>query len=371
MFLSGALLGFSCGYAFSDLKLMERVHLSGKKPLGLIIAIVCIAAAVGTALYVEYDSYHHPETDSGILYADTIHVGALVGGRLQHLPIRANQLVHKGDLLYQIDPEPYIIALHQAEANLNLAQANLEEAQRQLNVRIANAQSSVKRLHQAEDERDLHARTVTRLKPLAEKHYISWQEYDQELTKLNSANDALTEARHSDEASHIAVGDLKRSQASRDEAQVAVEHARYNLRQTTVHATADGYITSLTVKEGEVLAPNQVLFTIVTNDEWYAIANIREINLKPVKPGACATVYSMIDRHTPIRGHVESIGWGVMTDDMKSQPQNVPYVQRQMDWVHVSQRFPVRIRLDPSTAPDLLRMGATADVKILYGAACH
>lgn len=350
---------------------MERVHLSGKKPLGLIIAALCITAALGAAFYVEYDSYHHPETDSGTLYADTVHVGALVGGRLKTLPIRINQPVHKGDLLYQIDPEPYEIALHQAEANLGLAQANLEEAERQLKVRVNNAASSLKRLHNAEDERDLLSRTVTRLKPLAEKHYISWQDYDQALTKLNGANDALSEARHADEASHTAIGDLKRSLASRDEAQAAVERAHYNIRQTTVRSPVNGYITSLDVKEGEVLAANQILFTIVSSDDWYAIANIREINLRPVKPGACATVYSMIDRQAPIKGRVESIGWGVKTDQMATQPQNLPYVERQMDWVHVSQRFPVRVHLDPSTAPDLLRVGATADVEILYGAACH
>ncbi|MXV44923.1 multidrug transporter subunit MdtN [Saccharibacter sp. 17.LH.SD] len=349
---------------------MERIKLSQKRPLGLIIAFLCITAAIGTAFYIEYDSYRHPETESGVIDADVVHIGALVGGRLLHLPIHVNQAVRKGELLYQIDPEPYEIAVRNAEANLFLAQANLEEQQRQLSVRVQQAASSAKQLHQAEDDRDLAERTVKRLKPLALQHFIPWQEYDEAVTKLNSAQDRLAETHHSQEAANVAIGDLKRSEAARLESEAALEKARYDLRQTKVFSPVDGYVTSLETREGEVLAAHQILFTLVANDQWFAIANIREINLKPIHPGSCATIYSMIDRHKPIHGYVESIGWGVINDYIKVSPNNVPNIQRQMDWVHVAQRFPVRIRVD-NRQPELLRMGATADIELLHGAACR
>lgn len=346
---------------------MERIK--GRLPMGSLIALLCLLGAVGAAFYVNYESGRHPESDSATLYSDNVHVAALVGGRLLSLGVRINQPVKKGDLLYEIDPEPYEIALHKAEASAAQAQADLEEAERQLAVRMAAAASSERRQHQAEDERALAARTVERLKPLAEHHYISWQSYDQALTHLNSANDALAEAQHQERASHVAIGDLKHAQAIKQEATVAVEHARYELKQTKVYASVDGYVTSLNVREGEVLSPNQVLFTLVSRDVWYAIANIREINLKPIHEGACATVYSMIDRRKPLHGVVESIGWGVMNDNMRENPHGVPYIERQMDWVHVAQRFPVRIRIKDAPI-ELLRLGATASVEILHGAAC-
>ncbi|MBA5725257.1 MULTISPECIES: multidrug transporter subunit MdtN [Bombella] len=349
---------------------MKKERIKGRFPVGSAIAMATLVCALLGVLYVDHQSGQHPNSDSAVIYTESVHVAALVGGRLQTLSVRDNQVVHKGDLLYQIDPEPYEIALHKAEASETQAQADLNDARRALAVRMANAASNERRRHQAEDEKDLAWRTVTRLKPLAEQHYVSWQVYDQAVTKFNSAVDALAEAQHEQQASQVAIGDVKHAEAMLQEASVAVEHARYELRQTRVSADIDGYVTSLNVREGEVLAANQNLFTLVSKDEWYALAPIREINLKPVHPGACVTVYSMIDRSKAIHGVVESIGRGVLTDYMKESDRGVPYVERQMDWVHIAQRFPVRIKIDH--APEyLMRLGATANVEILHGAACH
>mgnify|MGYP004716098467 CR=1 FL=1 len=123
------------------------------------------------------------------------------------------------------------------------------------------------------------------------------------------------------------------------------------------------------VNAGEVLARSQVLFTLIADDEWYATAKIRAINLSSVQIGDCVTVHSMIDRHSPLRGHVESIGWGVLSVDSAGIARSLPIVPRQMDWVHVAQRFPVRIKLERAN-PLLLRLGATATVEIRHGAAC-
>ncbi|MCX8666156.1 multidrug transporter subunit MdtN [Acetobacteraceae bacterium B3987] len=350
---------------------MKTERIKGRLPVGSIIAMTALLGALLGVLYVDHESGLHPNSDSAVIYTESVHVAALVGGRLQTLAVKENQVVHKGDLLYQIDPEPYEIALHRAEASQTQAQADLNDARRALAVRMANAATNERRQHQAEDEKNLAWRTVVRLKPLAEQHYVSWQAYDQAVTKFNSAVDALAEAQHAQQASQVAIGDVKHAEAVLQEASVAVEHARYELRQTRVSAHIDGYVTSLSVKEGEVLGANQELFTLVAKDEWYALAPIREINLKAVRPGACATVYSMIDRSHPIHGVVESVGWGVLTDYMKENPRGVPYVERQMDWVHIAQRFPVRIKVDHDAPEHLMRLGATANVEILHGAACH
>ena len=121
---------------------------------------------------------------------------------------------------------------------------------------------------------------------------------------------------------------------------------------------------------GELVAPAQTLFTLIVDDEWSVVANFREFDLPDVKTGACATAYSMIDKSQPIKGEVESIGWGVLADDTINLPRSLPYVQRSLNWVRVAQRFPVRIRLD-NPPPLLMRRGASAAVEIAHGAACR
>lgn len=349
--------------------MMQRVHVSGKKPIGIIVAVICVGAAILFGVHVSHEDSTHPSSDSGSIDAEMVHVASTVGGRLKELRVVVNQHVHKGDVLYQLDPEPYELIVRQAQANLDLANAEVENQTRLLSIKTSNAATADDQVVRARTNRDLAARTVERLKPLAGQSYIPWQQYDQARVALHDAEVSLSQSKNQSVAATTAIGDLKSSLAARDASQAALDHAKYELRQTVVTAPADGYVTSLRVKAGEVLAPSQVLFTLIADDEWYATANIREINLSSVQIGDCVTVHSMIDRNSPLRGHVESIGWGVLSVDSAGIALSLPIVPRQMDWVHVAQRFPVRIKLERAN-PLLLRLGATATVEIRHGAAC-
>ncbi|MBB2156268.1 multidrug transporter subunit MdtN [Gluconacetobacter diazotrophicus] len=348
---------------------MRRVSMSGRKPVGLIIAVACVVAAVLLGVHVANEDSAHPSSDSGSIDAEIVHMASTVGGRLVDLPVHVNQAVRKGDLLYRLDPEPYELTVRQAQANLALAQAEVENQRRLVSVKTADAAVAQAQTARARTNRDLAARTVERLSPLAGHAYIPLQQYDQARVALRDAEISLEQAHRQEAAAQTAIGDLNSSLAARDAAAAALDHARYELRQTTVVAPLDGYVTSLRVKPGEILAPAQVLFTLIANDAWYANANIREVDLRPIRPGDCATVHSMIDRHVAIRGHVDSIGWGVLSADSAGIARALPVVPREMDWVHVAQRFPVRVKLDRAD-PNLLRLGATATVEIRHGAAC-
>src|SRR5262249_11324930 len=80
----------------------------------------------------------------------------------------------------------------------------------------------------------------------------------------------------------------------------------------------------------------------------------------------CVTVYSMLDRRLPMRGTVDSIGWGVLDQDRINLPRSVPYVERSLNWVRVAQRFPVRIRLE-SPPSQVMRLGASAVIEVKHG----
>ena len=213
-------------------------------------------------------------------------------------------------------------------------------------------------------------RTEERLRPLTEKGYVPQQQLDQAQVAVRDATTAVAQAQDQERAARSAVDTVAAAEAAVQAAQAALATAQRNLDNTTVQAPHDGRVTGLAVKSGEMVAPAQALFTLVTTEEWFAVANLRETELHALAVGDCATVYSMVDRSHAIKGVVTGIGWGVLDSDRINVPRSVPYVQPSVNWVRVAHRFPVRVRLQ-QPPPDLVRLGASAVVQVGYGAACH
>jgi multidrug efflux system membrane fusion protein len=296
-------------------------------------------------------------------------VASPVGGRIIEIPVTENAHVAAGDLLYQIDPLPYRLAADQARADLALARAALGTQGRAVSTQRSAASVANDQVQRAAANLDLAQRTVTRLRPLAAQGYVPTQQLDQAETALRDAASALTQAREQKSAAVAAVDTVAGAQANIQAREAALGVAERALANTTVRAAHAGRVVGLKVSSGEIIAPSQTLFTLVNTDEWFAMANFRETELKAIAVGDCATVYSLIDRGQPIKGVVQGIGSGVLDTDSIDLPRSLPYVERSLNWVRVAQRFPVRIRL--VRPPDnLMRIGATAVVKVKHGAAC-
>jgi multidrug efflux system membrane fusion protein len=349
---------------------MKAAGLPRRNPRGVVLALLLIGIAAAVAWYVNRRETEFPSSDDAAIDADLVHVGATVGGRVVEIPVQENQLVARGDLLFRLDPEPYELAVRQAEADLAIAQAVLDTQRRTVATETANAVIAGDQITRALTNRDLAARTVERLRPLAARGYVPTQQFDTAQTALRDAETSLTQARQQGVAARSAIGTLEGPEASVQARQAALAMARRALRQTQVHATVPGRVTGLTLSVGEILAPSQSLFTLVSTAEWFAVANIREVELQGIRIGDCSTVYSMIDRRQPIAGRVVSIGWGVQGDDRINLPRTLPVLVRTMDWVRVAQRFPVRIALK-EPPEQLVRLGATASVQIRHGASCR
>lgn len=338
------------------------------KPLGTGIALVLVllAAIFGIWTYASAK----PSTDDASIDADVVHIAPLVGGRIIELPIHENECVHKGDLLFRIDPYPYEIDVAAAEANLDIARGTLGSKRSLVATQRWNAKIAAEQINRAEDDLALSRRTQDRLGPLAEKGYVPLQQFDQAKVATEDATTSLAQAQKQEQAADSAIDTDDAAVASVRAAAAALTNARRALADTEVRAPHDGRIVGLTIVAGELVAPSQSLFTLIDTEEWLASANFREIDLKRIKPGACVTVYSMIDRRIPIKGSVDSIGYGVLEADKINVPRNAPYVEPSLNWVRVAQRFPVRIRLvDPPQ--DLVRLGASAIVEVEHGRACR
>jgi multidrug efflux system membrane fusion protein len=338
----------------------------GRRALLISLAIIAAAVVVAIALGVTA----RPSTDDATIDADIVHMAPAVGGRVIHLAVHENELVRKGDLLFQLDPVPYQLAVNQAAANLDLARATLETQARLVSTQRSNAVIAIEQVHRAKTNLALSARSEERLRPLTDKGYVPVQQLDQAQAATRDATTSVSQAVEQERAARRAVDTVAAAQASVGAAQAALANAQRALEDTTVHSPHEGRIVGLTISTGEMALPSQPLFTLVNTEEWFAVANLRETEMHGVAVGDCATVYSMIDRGKPIKGVVSGVGWGVLDEERINVPRSVPYVKSSLNWVRVAHRFPVRIRLEePPQA--LARLGASASVEIRHGAACR
>jgi multidrug efflux system membrane fusion protein len=325
---------------------METAGKTHTKRRGRLISIAIVALAVALALYALHQSNTYPTSSDSSIDADVVHVAAAVGGRIIELPVVENMRVAEGSLLFQIDPLPYRLALEQAAADLAIARSN--------------AAVALDQTKSAQEDHDLAARTLERLRPLASNGYVPQQQLDQAQVAERNTATKLIQAQK-----------LKASGEATVQARTAaLGIAQRHLDDTTVRATHNGLVVGLTVSTGEMIAPAQSLFTLINTEEWFAVANFRETDLGSISVGDCATVFSMLDRKVSIKGIVQGIGWGVVDQDRINIPRSVPYVERSLNWVRVAQRFPVRVRLH-EPPPGLSRLGASAVVEIKHGAACR
>ena len=337
---------------------------------GRLIALGTIALAVLVAVPAASWVVGHPSSSDASIDADVVHVAAAVGGRIIEIRVGENSRVHRGDLLFQIDPLPYQLQFSQAQADLSVAEGQLDTHRRYVSTQRSNATIAQDQTLNARANYELAIRTAERLRPLTAKGYVPNQQLDQAEVTAHDAATRLQQAQVQRLAAVEAIDTLQAAESLVAARQAALALAKRYLEDTTVRATHDGLVVGLTVSSGEFLAPGQSLFTLINTEEWFASANLREMDLASVHAGDCVTVYSMIDRHLSIRGIVDSIGWGVLDQDRINLPRSVPYVERSLNWVRVEQRFPVRIRLERPPA-QVMRLGASAVVEVKHGRQCR
>jgi multidrug efflux system membrane fusion protein len=349
---------------------MQAAGTRRRAPWTILISLAIIIAAIAFGLYALQRASIMPTTDDASIDADVVHVAAEVGGRIIDIPHEENSRVSKGDLLFQIDPVPYRLAVDQARADLDVANAALDTRRRFLSTQRSTAAVAADQTRNAETNLDLATRTVERLRPLATKGYVPIQQLDQAQTTQRDATTSLQQAREQQAAALAAIDTDEAAIATVQARQAELAIAERHLLDTTVRATHAGRVVGLSVLSGEMVAPGQSLFTLINDEQWFAVANFRETDLHAMAVGDCATVYSMIDRGVAIKGVVQGLGSGVLDSDRVNLPRSVPYVERSLNWVIVAQRFPVRIRLVDPPQP-LVRLGATAIVEMKHGASCR
>jgi multidrug efflux system membrane fusion protein len=382
--------------------------------LGRSIGIGVVVASLLMLVVVLLQVDLHPRTDDASVRANFIEIAPEVSGRLIELPVADNAFVKQGDTLFVIDPRPYEYALQQAlsdqdaleqqiidarrhiaaetsaadaaRATLHSSQTGIETAGSQIDVSAAAVARAQAAVTAAEAQLKLATNNLHRIEPLLKKQYVTVEQIDQANTTVrvaqgnyDEAEAALLQARaaqqqasfHKIEASSLAAEQqAKLGQAihtidtvdtllsERPAKAAKVESARLDLERTRVVAPFNAYVTNLNISVGAYARPGAPIFTLIDTRTWYVIANYRESKLKNIHINDHVDVFLMGHPDRRFNGIVQSIGYGVFPED-GAVAQGLPNIDRTLNWVHLSARFPVRIRVqDPD--PELFRIGATA-----------
>jgi multidrug efflux system membrane fusion protein len=326
--------------------------------LGRLLVATALLLTVVLAIFVLRRLHARPRTNDAVITANTIQIAPEVVGRIAKLNVKEDAVVHKGDVLFEIEREQYELNLAIAMAQLRALQAELEERTRRVSsersavgVARANAAAARARLTEA-------TQTLQRLEPLLPDRYVTPQTVDVARTAKTTAASQLQGAMSATEQSRQFVGDTNALIAQLEGARALVGRAERDLRNTIVRAPFDGRIVGVTTSAGQIVGPVRALFTLIDTSQWYVVADYRETELGRIHPGERATAYVMTSPKARLSGVVDSVGSAV------AQPENlaiagVPPVPRDLNWVRIAQRFPVRIALD-HPPDELMRIGASA-----------
>ena len=333
-----------------------------RKALGILVSLLALAGLLVTSVLASRRIDQRPRTDDAYLQADLVHMAPDVSGRIVELDVRDNQAVHKGDMLFWIDPEPYQMRVDQARATVRRLEASLALAADQVASQTSKADAAASVITSAEAQRALATSTLARIQPLLGRGFVTAQQVDQARTALRTAQVALQQARLQADEARQAIINTKPTEAELEGARATLALAERDLNKTVVRSPCDGRITALDIAAGEFAATGHPLFTIIDTEHWYAIGNFRETDLAGIRPGQRATVYVMSQPSLALGGQVESLGWGVASN-VSATIGGLPHVERTLNWVRIAARFPVRVLLD-APPDDLMRYGATAVIVI-------
>lgn len=316
----------------------------------VLIGIPVIAAvAAGGWWYYRYSSAH-PSTSDAYLGRHVVHIAAQVSGPIQSVLVHNNQAVKDGDLLLTIDPAPFELALHRTEAQLQQAKDNLAAA----DARVNAAQSQVASAQANADEAERHA---SRIEALVAKGSASKDMGDSaEQAKLDTEA-ALNNAEAGLVAAKAARGALGDDNAAIKAANAALAEAQLDLKHTRIFAPADGLVGNFELRPGSYLTAGSPLFALVESKDLWVDANFKETDLTRIRPGQPASISVDLLPGREFKGRVEGLSPASGAAFSLLPPENATG-----NWVKVTQRFEVRIRvLDP--VPEM-RVGASAEVRI-------
>ena len=298
-----------------------------------------------------------PYTDQARVTGHIIPVVPRVSGNVVTLNVDVNQRVEAGDLLLQIDPSDYQLAVQQAEARLEQVTQELGGGVEQLTVAEAA-------LSQAITQRDYVIAQSKRVYELEARGVLPVTDGDKARAEVEKARADVDGARAQLQQVEQRLGEQGANNAYLREALAALEDAKLDLSRTEIFAPSNGGVTSVNIAVGNYANAGQPIMTFVSSETVWIEAYMRENSLGNIKPGDPVDIALDMAPGRVFDGEVVSTGFAV---DWKNAAQagQLQSVSSENSWLRDAQRFPVIIRFKDDSASGLLRGGGQADV-IVY-----
>jgi multidrug resistance efflux pump len=316
-----------------------------------------VGVIVVVFLYHLWADRYAPTSSSAAVQAYVVHMASRVAGQVSAVYVKDNQMVKKGDPLMQLDPRTYQYALQLAQAGYGQAVqkvAALQAAVQAAEAAVENQQAFVVAAQQ-------HAAEWL---PLVKTGVVPRAKGYDVIAEVKTAQANLSRAQYELQKAKQELGGVGQQNSIINQARAELEHAQLALSLTKVVAPMDGYVTNLRLHVGDYAKVGDPLLSFIDNKHWWIEANFKETNMEFIQPGKRVDISVDMYPGVILHGRVQSVGWGVRTNNVISDAAYLPYVDPNNTWVKLAQLFPVRITVDNPDPVYPLRVGATAHATV-------
>ena len=276
--------------------------------IGVTLATVAVAAVLGVLLWRYY--MLAPWTRDARVRAYVLHLAPEVSGTVTGLPVADNQTVHKGDVLFTIDPRSYQFAAQEAAALL-----------------ASKREDQVLKAAQA------------------------------------SRRERLGDIAISEEDRQTYVSTAAQSAASSAQAEASLRAAQLNLERTVVRSPVNGYVTNLNLQVGDYVSPGQAAIAVLDSDSFWVAGYFEETKLPNIAVGAKAVI-RLMGVKAALEGHVDSLSRGIADTNDVANSIGLQQTNPVFTWVRLAQRIPVRIAIDRVPPGVVVAAGQSATVTV-------
>ena len=318
----------------------------------VILLALLLITVVGVIGYWRYAALY-PSTDNAYTGANVVRVASQISGPVARVYVREDDKVATGDPLFDIDSTLYDAALRNARAQfdaaanaagtaadpLKAAAAKLEEKRAALEDALAAYRTAKEAQREGEPPSSALTGALTGWHDALKAFRDAQAEFDTEQDKQLTVTTPTVQLRA---------------------ASAQLDKATHDRVQTHVTAPANGWVSNINIRPGWVVQAGSPAFALVEDGQWWVDANFKETDLGRIKPGQSATIRLDMYPGVTLEGVVESISAGSGSTFSVLPPENATG-----NWVKVTQRFPVRIKITGATDPDKpLRLGASTRVRV-------
>ncbi|WP_068826221.1 HlyD family secretion protein [Pseudomonas sp. BMS12] len=326
-------------------------------PSRLGVRIVLVLIVLSLLWYLLADRFT-PYTQQARVQAYVVAVAPEVAGRVTQVRVGNNQMVEAGQVLFELDQEPYEIAVAKARAELENMRGQVGASSAAIDSALANLRAARAGELKARQDRDRLERLYRE-----DPGTISLRRLEVSRASLTQASAQVAAAEAQVEQARETEGGSGEDNARLRSAAAALEKAELDLTKTQVRAASAGLVTDLRIEAGQFAGAGSPQLTLIALSDLWINAEMTENNLGHLQPGTPVSIVLDARPGHVYRGKVRSIGYGISVGQ-GTPPGSLPTVENSRDWLRAAQRFPVVVEFEPGELENYqgLRVGGQAEV---------